>query len=137
MNLDQLGLTPSQQTELTTHDPNLVTSWLTAVAAARGLRSPAGWFLAGVRSGNMPSVQLGAAEQQAVRRAEARVRNIGYCLLTERELLDELYGRGGPLEHYPNLNREQLLAQWRETHAIPWPVRLQAYAESGSTMRPG
>ena len=52
--LDRLDLTPAQRTEVHTHSPEFTRAWLKA-SDNRGVRSPAGVFMAGIRSGQPPS----------------------------------------------------------------------------------
>jgi len=127
MTIDELGLTPAQLAELQACDASLVEAWLTAAAAAHGLRSPTGWFLSGVRSGNMPQSEPDRLRSLRVRQAERFVAAAGYVFESEDELVDYLFSRGGWLEPWAGdeLLQARLLA-----------LRQQVYAASGSTMHP-
>lgn len=122
--LADLGLTPPQLAEVETLSEELVSAWLAATHAQPRLERPAGWFLAGVRSGNMPGLSVDASERRALHLAERRVSNLGHLIDSERELVAELFGHGGLLEQFdsPQL-RERMLAHWRQVRLkdIPWP----------------
>jgi hypothetical protein len=109
--LDEFGLTPAQQMEVANSDQDLVTAWLSATAAARGLKSPVGFFLAGLRSGAMPA----AGNDDRIRLARIRMRNLRHCFPTEAEALAEVFGAGGLLHDRddPNLKAE-MSAIWSE-----------------------
>jgi hypothetical protein len=91
LTLEDLALTPKQHAELTLAEPRVVSAWLEAVSLKSGLKSPAGWFLAGVRSGDTPPGLDDARERHAVIRAETLIANIGANIVSESELLDELF----------------------------------------------
>jgi len=131
MTLAELGLTPAQLAELEACDDALVEAWLAATSAAHGLRSPAGWFLSGVRSGNMPQSEPDRLRSLRVRQAERFVAAAGYVLESEAELVDYFFSRGGWLEPWAGdeLLRARLTELWQRH-------RQHAYAGSGSAMRP-
>jgi hypothetical protein len=101
-----------------------------------------GWFLAGVRSGNLPGAVPEPERLTGIRLAESYIRNAGLYLPTEAELLDELFGRHGSLRAFADDGelRARMLECWRQARRvpdIPWPrVRQQAYADSPAAMRP-
>ena len=126
MRLEELGLTPLQLAEVQDSGSDLVQAWLGAVSARTGLRSPAGWFLAGVRSGNKPDVVQDARKLESLRLAERYLSSVACALPTEAELVDEVFGARGRLR--PWASDEQLRARivetWRRMRApapIPWP----------------
>jgi len=125
LRVEELGLTPGQLAEVEGCDAQIVAAWLEAVEHATGLRSPAGWFMAGVRSGNLPAVVDDARRAQAIRLAELRVRNIGHVLPDEHELREELFGKRALLEPWASdeLLVARMLQLWREQVApgIQWP----------------
>jgi hypothetical protein len=127
LRVEDLGLTPSQLAEVRDADKAQVGAWLEALASTPGLRSPAGWFLAGVRSGNRPNTFSDGVRAQAVHNAERFMINAGRDLPSEAEVLDELFGRHGVLRHWQDAElTARMVALWHEQRAVPWPARLQA-----------
>lgn len=125
MELADLALTPAQAAEVELADKALVSKWLDACGRRAGLRSPAGWFLSGVRSGNPPDGVDESGKAQAVRLAERRVVNLGHALPSQAELFEELFGRRSLLEpwaHDVEL-RARMLETWRRRLRAPiaWP----------------
>jgi len=110
--LAELGLTPAQIHEVEETDDDLVTMWLAATASARGLKSPAGYFLAGIRSGQSPTNDADAR----VRLARIRLRNLAHLFPTEDEALEEIFGQRGPLQHRAGdqVLRSEFAAIWHE-----------------------
>ncbi len=88
---EDLALTPKQYAELNLADTDLVHAWLEATELNTGLKSPVGWFLAGVRTGQYPANLDDAKQRRAVMVAEAEVRNIGANIETEDELIATLF----------------------------------------------
>jgi len=107
MTLAELGLTPSQLAEIEDLEPVLVEAWLSALSSAHGLRSPVGWFLAGVRSGIIP----GAVTDNARIQAERYIRKVGYLHQTEDEIRDELASRRWPVD-------DRLVEIWRSVRPL-------------------
>jgi hypothetical protein len=128
LELGDLALTPAQLAEVRAVDNQLVREWLDACGRRAGLRSPAGWFLSGVRSGNRPdSVPDEAGKAQAVRLAERRIANLGHRLPSEAELLEEIFGKRALLEawaHDVEL-RARMVETWKRQARAPiaWPRR--------------
>jgi hypothetical protein len=128
MELSDLALTPAQLAEVRAVDNRLVREWLDACALRSGLRSPAGWFLSGVRSGNRPdSLPDESGKAQAIRLAERRIANLGHVLPSEAELLEELFGKRALLEPWAHDHelRARMLELWRRQARTPirWPTR--------------
>ena len=113
--IDLVPLTPAQRTEVDDLDTDLVDAWLEAYKVAPAtIKNPVGWFLNGVRSGNMPFEPSAMLDAQAEARAERYVRNAGYLLDRESELEDALWGDHGILRHSSNdALRERLLTLYR------------------------
>lgn len=129
MNLAELGLTPTQHAELETHDPNLIEAWLNEIPTTA--RSPAGWFLAGIRTGRLPGEATEADRARAVRLAETWIRNAGHHEPTEESLLAALFDHGARLHPWHNDQqlRQRMTNLWRTTqqgghpqHATPTPT---------------
>ena len=114
MNLTELGLTPAQYAEMQELEEELVQAWLAAVSASSGLRSPVGWFLAGVRSGTLPGAVPDNKRLREVHLAESWIRNAGLFEPDEASLLDALFGEHGRLRSLdaPEL-RARMLSTWR------------------------
>ena len=126
MELADLSLTSAQAAEVELADKALVSSWLDACGRRAGLRSPAGWFLSGVRSGNRPdSVPDESGKAQAIRLAERRIANLGHALPSEAELVEELFGKRAPLEPWADDEalRARMVETWRRQLRAPinWP----------------
>jgi hypothetical protein len=113
--LDDLHLTPSQLAELNRLDAELVSAWLAATGAAGKLERPAGYFLTGVRSGNMPANLDDAVKRKQIHLAETYIRNAGCFLPTEAEFLDELFGYHGRLKAWAGdeLLRRRMVDCWQ------------------------
>jgi hypothetical protein len=116
MKLTDLGLTPTQLHELEQQDQTLVEEWLEALAHQHGLRTPTGWFLAGVRSGVSPQAQHDQRRDKAIALAEKRVRNLAYAIWHEHELQAELFDRQGLLHAWAGdqLLEQRMLRLWRD-----------------------
>jgi hypothetical protein len=90
------------------------------------LRSPAGWFLSGVRSGNSPDGGLDeSGKAQAIRLAERRIANLGHALPSEAEFVEEIFGRRSLLEPWaadPELV-VRMVGTWKAQVRAPiaWP----------------
>jgi hypothetical protein len=110
--LSEMGLTPSQQMEIEHADQALVDAWLVAVGnAGSSLKSPTGFFLAGVRSGVSPT----ALTDDRVRLARVRVRNLRHEMPTEDEAMADIFGQGGLLYGRDDpMLRSELTQIWRE-----------------------
>ena len=126
MKLEELGLTPLQLREVEDSGSDLVQAWLGALGASHGLRSPTGWFLAGVRSGNKPDVGQDARKLESLRLAERYLSSVACALPTEAELLDEVFGARGRLRPWASDGelRARIVETWRRLRApapIPWP----------------
>jgi len=126
LSIENLGLTPGQLAEARDAEPGLVEAWLEATAQTTGLRSPAAWFIAGVRSRQQPAGVDDGKRILLVRLAEARVANIGHVLPDEHELREEIFGRRALLE--PWAGDAELVARmvslWRQANRAPgivWP----------------
>ena len=143
MELADLALTSAQLAEVRAVDNRLVREWLDAAAARSGLRSPAGWFLSGVRSGNRPdSLPDSSGKAQATRLAERRIANLGHVLPSEAELLEELFGKRALLEPWAHDDelRARMLDTWKRQARAPiaWRRRLvhqHPYADRPHSMR--
>jgi hypothetical protein len=127
LELADLALTSAQAAEVELADKALVADWLEACGRRKGLRSPAGWFLSGVRSGNRPDAlpdEVGKA--QAIRLAERRIVNLGHVLPSEAELLEELFGRRSLLEPWAGDEalRARMVDTWKRQARAPirWPT---------------
>ena len=129
LELHTLGLTPAQLAELRDADQALVTAWLEATGKLAGeLKRPAGYLLAGVRSGELPSAQVDRERELQVHLAENFIRNAGWGLPTEAELVDELFGRHGKLKAWAGdeLLVARMVDAWRNARTVPaieWPQR--------------
>jgi len=126
--LGDLGLTSAQAAEVELADKALVADWLEACGRRSGLRSPAGWFLSGVRSGNRPdALPDEAGKAQALRLAERRIANLGHQLPSEAELVEELFGKRALLEPWAGDEslRARMVDVWRRQARAPiaWPRR--------------
>lgn len=108
LTLDDLGLTPKQFAETELADPQLVSAWLEAAGLNTGLKSPAGWFLAGLRSGQPPADLDDARRRRAVSNAEALVRNVGHAVPDVEELVASLFGPGERTADLATLERLEL-----------------------------
>lgn len=128
MELRDLGLTSAQAAEVALAEERLVRDWLEACGRREGLRSPAGWFLAGVRSGSSPDGGPDeAGKALATRLAERRIVNLGHELPSEAELVEELFGRRALLEPWAG-DRElvvRMVGTWKAQLRAPirWPTR--------------
>jgi hypothetical protein len=133
MNLSNLGLTPGQLAEVEDAGSELVAAWLRATEARHGLKSPTGWFLAGVRSGELPDAPSDSDRANRIRLAELRIRDLWHELPSEAELLEEVFNRQGLLYAYdsPEL-RELMVSYW--TTLVRAPVHFPAsHVESANT----
>jgi hypothetical protein len=124
--LEELGLTPLQLAEVEGSGSELVDAWLAAVSARAGLRSPAGWFLSGVRSGNKPEMARDARQLESLRLVERYLESIAHVLPSEAELVDEVFGLRGRLRPWASDEalRARIVETWRRLRApapIPWP----------------
>jgi hypothetical protein len=109
LSLFDLGLTHLQMQEVAAVDPELVDAWLHAASAPK-IKSPVGYFLSGLRSGDWPISQSNDARRAATRLAELWIVHAGLYMPTEAELLDELFERSSSLLH-PWYDDEDLRAQ--------------------------
>jgi hypothetical protein len=98
LEIRDLELTPLQVRDIEDSDPALVASWL-AAASEPEIRSPTGYFLAGMRSGE-PPWGPNREHAQNLRLAERWVENVGLLYDQEEAVLDELFGRNGLLRHH-------------------------------------
>lgn len=102
MNLSDLSLTPGQQIELETFSPEYVQAWLEATEAqGNAINSPAGWFLAGLRSGRNPgdpSAQRDASREKLITLAERETRNALLYCPDDLDYLDAIFGQHGRLK---------------------------------------
>jgi hypothetical protein len=115
LGLDQLGLTPIQMGEVRSADPALVAAWL-AAASLPEIKSPAGFFLVGLRSGLSPAVVADATRARKIRTASAWIRNVG-AIVSEDEMAEELFdGRGAQLARWRDDDglREAMRVLWRQ-----------------------
>jgi len=127
MELADLALTSAQAAEVELADKALVADWLEACGRRKGLRSPAGWFLAGVRSGNRPdSLPDESGKTQAIRLAERRIANLGHQLPSESELIEEIFGKRALLEPWAGDEalRARMVETWKHQARAPirWPT---------------
>jgi hypothetical protein len=111
LSLEALGLTPAQLVEIEQADDGLVAAWLAHVLTSHGVHSPAGLFLSGVRSGNMPGQLSDEQERKALARAERFIRQVGYICETEQELRAELAERKWPCD-------DRLVELWRVVRPV-------------------
>lgn len=109
LSLFDLGLTHMQMQEVAAADEVLVEAWLHAASAPK-IKTPAGYFLTGLRSGDMPLSQNIDARRAAVRLAELWIVNAGLYMPTGEEVLHELFERNGSRLH-PWYDDEDLRAQ--------------------------
>ena len=129
LELHTLGLTPAQLAELGDADQALVTAWLEETRKLAGeLKRPAGYLLAGVRSGELPSAQVDRERELQVHLAENFLRTAGWGLPTEAELVDERFGRHGKLKAWAGdeLLVARMVDAWRNARTVPdiqWPQR--------------
>ena len=129
LELHELGLTPTQLAELRDADQTLVTAWLEATGKLAGeLKRPAGYLLAGVRSGELPAAQVDRERELQIHLAERFITNAGWLLPTEAELIDELFGRHGKLRAWAGdeLLVARMVDAWRRARTVPaieWPQR--------------
>jgi hypothetical protein len=127
MELEDLALTPPARAELEAYPDELVQAWLQAVSRSHGIRSPAGFFLAGVRSGNMPGDLADERRSKAVYLAELWLRNVGHVIPSELELERVLFGPRQRLEPWAADDelRRRMLELWRSLRPAPisWPPR--------------
>ena len=129
LELHTLGLTPAQLAELRDADQALVTAWLEATGKLAGeLKRPAGYLLAGVRSGELPAAQVDRERELQIHLAERFIANAGWGLPTEAELVDELFGRHGKLRAWAGdeLLVARMVDAWRRARTVPaieWPQR--------------
>jgi hypothetical protein len=129
LELHELGLTPTQLAELRDADQALVTAWLEATSKLAGeLKRPAGYLLAGVRSGEPPAAQVDRERELQVHLAERFIVNAGWLLPTEAELVDELFGRHGKLRAWAGdeLLVSRMVDTWKRARQVPdiqWPQR--------------
>jgi hypothetical protein len=98
LSLFDLGLTHMQMQEVAAADEVLVEAWLHAASAPK-IKTPAGYFLTGLRSGDMPLSQNIDARRAAVRLAELWIVNAGLYMPTGEEVLHELFERNGSRLH--------------------------------------
>lgn len=127
MSVDELGLTPGQLAELEHLDQALIDAWLSALEHVRGVHSPVGWFLAGVRSGSFPGAVADNEKEQLVRLVQRWLRNAGLYEPDEPSLLDALFGQHGGLRALASDEqlRRRMLELWRHEQ----PRAEQAKAE--------
>jgi hypothetical protein len=130
MELEDLGLTPGQLAETRAAGEDLVGAWLEATRAQPRLERPAGFFLAGLRSGVAPAAQVDASERQAIHLAEVRVRNLWHVYPSRSEMLADVFERGGPLYRHdtPEL-RELMVSYW--TTLVRAPVHFPVSDNTG------
>lgn len=103
-----------QMQEVAAADVALVEAWLHAAGAPK-IKTPTGYFLTGLRSGEMPLAQNIDARRSAVKLAELWIVNAGLYVPTAEEVLDELFERNSSRLHawYDDEDlRAQMLDVW-------------------------
>lgn len=99
--LAELGLTPTQYAEVEAHDPEHIDAWLHALdQLPRTVKSPTGWFLAGIRTGGRPGDSTDAERTKQVHLAERYLANAGIYEPSEEAILDALFGDHGRLKQW-------------------------------------
>lgn len=122
MNLTDLQLTPGQTLELETHAPEYIDAWLEATEAqGNTLKSPTGWFLAGIRSGRDPgdpSAKRDATREKAIELAERETRNALLYCPTRTDYLDAVFGQHGRLKAWADDQplQQRLVDLWEHEH---------------------
>lgn len=118
MDLLDLGLSSFQLQEMENLEPTLVTAWLEA-ASKPSVRSPTGFFLTGVRTGQPPR-DAGGGEgdrTRAVHLAERWIEFAGLLCDSEEAILDELFeanqGRLRPWRNDLEL-RARMVHYWQQ-----------------------
>lgn len=118
LEIRDLGLTLFQMNEVDETDPALVDAWL-AAAAAPEIRSPTGFFLKGLRTGQPPQ---GTSNERVhvVLQAERWMKTVGIFYVTEGQACGELFDRGGLLAHYPEDDelRGRMAHLWRISRPV-------------------
>jgi len=113
--LSSLGLTAAQHQEVLEADPLLVAAWLDRIDEP-DVTSPVGFFITGVRSGEMPFRQNDEKRGKAVHLAERWLANVGLYVVNEADVRDELFdGPNARLWHWRDDEalREEMSARWR------------------------
>lgn len=118
MTLAELGLTPTQYAECESLDRTYVDSWLASLASTPNVKNPAGWFLAGIRTGRLPGEQADTSRTTKVRLAETWIRNAGHYEPSEQALLDALFGEHGRLKTWADDQalRDRMVKLWEAEH---------------------
>lgn len=113
LEISDLGLTIFQMMEVDDTDPVAVDAWL-AAAARPEIRNPTGYFLKGLRSGELPGDNR-PERAHDILRAERWIENVGLLYDHEEPVIEELFGERGMLRHQAGdaQLQERLLALWR------------------------
>ena len=113
--IGDLGLTLKQTLEVSTYDSLLVSAWLNQVDDP-DIPNATAWFLTGVRSGVMPQELRDVRREKAILRAQRWIVNAGYACRSEVEVVDELFGRNGPLRDFAadEILGARMVALWRQ-----------------------
>lgn len=98
--LSELDLTIGQLHDIQDADPEIVQQWLDALDTKTGLKNPAGWFYAGIKTGRPPGQKTDAARAKAVHLAETYIRNASLYNPDEASILDDLFGPFGRLKQW-------------------------------------
>jgi hypothetical protein len=97
MRLSELGLTPTQFAEADRLDPDYVQAWLDHLEQTTGVRAPAAWFMAAIRTGRMPGEPADSLQAKRVHLAEQWIRHAGLYEPTADSLEEALFGKSGCL----------------------------------------
>jgi hypothetical protein len=121
--LADLRLTPTQRAEVDQHEPAYIQAWLTELQTANA-KTPAAWFLAGIRTGRLPGEHPDAEQARQTRLAETWIRNAGGYEPDEQSLLEGLFGEHGRL--HPWADNQQLRNRMLELYRQERPRFQQA-----------
>jgi len=134
LELEDLGLMSFQLAEIEQEADDLVSAWLRA-ASEPGVRSPSGFFLAGVRSGAMPlghgtAPSTEERRAQKVLRAERWVSQVGIFFDRPSEIEAELFD--GPNSMLRDLRddetlRKRMVKLWAQER--PRGIEIEEQAE--------
>ena len=109
---------PTQYREVEDTDPDLVAAWLHQLDTTTGVRLPAAWFLAAIRTGHMPGETTTDDKAKATRLASTWIRNAGQYEPTQQSLLAALFDQSGRLHPWANDTtlRTQMVELWNNEH---------------------
>lgn len=120
MDINELSLTPNQLMEVDRLDRDFVDAWLAELDAKRAtIKSPTGFFIAAIRTGQLPAASVATDHLKHIRGAERWIRNVGNLIPAEDETIayDYLHSIVHTAHNQPTDHAlmELLMGQWRLT----------------------